>query len=116
MPDRQKVIKALTCCVFPALKGFPYQSNIAENGCEVIECPYRDDCDQMLFDALALLKEQPEQKHGHWIEHDDYPDPYYECSVCKEPWVLIDGTPLENGMHFCPKCGAIMDGEAKQDA
>lgn len=62
-------------------------------------------------EALELLKEQPEQKHGHWIERDEY----YECSVCKEPWVLIDGTPLENGMYFCPKCGARMESEVKQE-
>lgn len=58
MPDREKVIKALDCCVFPVSKGFPYQSHIADKGCEVVECPYQDDCDQMLLDALALLKEQ----------------------------------------------------------
>ena len=58
MIDREKVIKALACCVFPVSKGFPYQSHIADKGCEAVECPYRDDCDQMLLDALELLKEQ----------------------------------------------------------
>lgn len=57
MPDREKVIKALACCVFPVSKGFPYQSHIADKGCEVDECPYQGDCDQMLLDALKLLKE-----------------------------------------------------------
>ena len=58
MTDREKVIKALAYCVFPVSKGFPYQSHIADKGCEAVECPYRDDCDQMLLDALELLKEQ----------------------------------------------------------
>lgn len=58
MNDMEKVIKALACCVFPVSKGFPYQSHIADKGCEAVECPYRDDCDQMLLDALELLKEQ----------------------------------------------------------
>lgn len=58
MSDREKVIKALTCCVFPVSKGFPYQSHIADEGCEVDECPYKGDCDQMLLDTLELLKEQ----------------------------------------------------------
>lgn len=65
--------------------------------------------------ALKDVELMPEQKHGHWIEQDDYNDTYYKCSVCGEPWVLIDGTPLENGMHFCPKCGARMESEVKQD-
>ena len=58
MADLEKVIKAFECCVFPVSKGFPYQSHIADKGCEVIECPYRDDCDQLLLDALSLLKAQ----------------------------------------------------------
>lgn len=111
MPDREKVIKGLECCGEDAY------------GC-CRECPYNDHrtgtieyCTSALcVDALKLLKEQPEQKHGHWIEQDDCNDTYYECSVCGEPWVLIDGTPSENNMCFCPKCGAKMDGEVKQDA
>lgn len=58
MADLEEVIKALECCVSPVFKGFPYQSHIADKGCEVIECPYRDDCDQLLLDALELLKAQ----------------------------------------------------------
>jgi hypothetical protein len=86
--------------------------------CDDDGCPYYQTvgCIEVVRkDALELLKEQPEQKHGHWIEQDDYNDTYYECSVCGEPWVLIDGTPSENNMCFCPKCGAKMDGEVKQE-
>lgn len=52
---------------------------------------------------------EPERKKGEWIEQDDAWDGvYYECSVCKEPFTLIDGTPSENLYNFCPNCGADM--------
>jgi DNA-directed RNA polymerase subunit RPC12/RpoP len=53
--------------------------------------------------------------HGYWLEEDDgIADDYiYRCSVCKEDWVCIGGTPKENGMKFCPNCGAKMDGGIK---
>lgn len=53
-------------------------------------------------------------RHGHWIEKNDFDyDNYYECSVCHEPWVTIEGTPMDNFMNYCPKCGAMMDEEAE---
>ena len=49
------------------------------------------------------------RKKGKWIEQDDSWDGvYYECSACGEPWTTIDGTPWDNGMNFCPHCGAEM--------
>lgn len=48
---------------------------------------------------------------GHWIEREEtYGDLYYECSECKEPFVLIDGTPQDNLYNYCPNCGARMEG------
>lgn len=52
--DREKVIKGLECC-----------SNSQKNRCEANSCPYWvSECcciDDMLNDALALLKEQQQQ-------------------------------------------------------
>lgn len=49
-------------------------------------------------------------KHGKWIEKDDgWGCTYYDCSACGESWVTIEGTPSENNMRYCPKCGAKMD-------
>ena len=31
---------------------------------------------------------------------------YWECSECQYAWVINTGTPFENGMKFCPSCGA----------
>lgn len=49
-------------------------------------------------------------KHGRWIENEGFDgDCYYTCSVCKCDWTMIDGTPTENNMRYCPECGAKMD-------
>ena len=53
-------------------------------------------------------------RHGKWEEKEDgNGDPYYDCSVCGKSWVTIEGTPEQNGMRYCPHCGAKMDGEWK---
>ena len=57
------------------------------------------------------LREKWARPQGKWIEQTDYVgDTYYECSVCKEPWTTIEGTPMQNFMNYCPNCGAKMDG------
>lgn len=45
----------------------------------------------------------------HWKKiHNEYADSY-ECSECGVVWDLDDGTPKDNEMYYCPKCGAKMD-------
>ena len=54
---------------------------------------------------------EPERKTGKWITTDDgWDGEYFVCSVCGCPWTLIEGTPEDNGMNFCPNCGADMRG------
>ena len=53
-----------------------------------------------------------EVKHGEWLYKPNvYDDSTYECDQCGEPWTLIDGTPQDNNMNYCPNCGARMDKE-----
>lgn len=53
--------------------------------------------------------------HGRWEEVDDvWGDVHYRCSACDYEWFLEDGTPAENGMNYCPHCGAKMDGERRE--
>ena len=53
----------------------------------------------------------PTEKTGEWVEREDWNgDNYYDCSVCGESFVLIDGTPSMNKYHYCPNCGAKMKG------
>ena len=58
---------------------------------------------------MAMNDVQPERKKGKWIEQEEYECVYYECSACGEPWTTIDGTPQDNGMNYCPNCGAKME-------
>ena len=103
--DREKVIKGLERCKLynkVNCDKCPYDYNGRGNG--------KSECTaELAEDALALLKEQ-EAKTGTWIEKTDYMgDTYYDCSVCGESWTTIDGTPWQNGMNYCPHCGAKME-------
>lgn len=51
-------------------------------------------------------------RRGRWIEKEGYNgDTYYDCSICLESWSMIEGTPWDNGMAYCPHCGARMEAE-----
>lgn len=53
---------------------------------------------------------EPERKKGKWMyKPNEYDGNTYECSRCGEPWTLIEGTPKENNMNYCPNCGAKLD-------
>lgn len=68
------------------------------------------------YDTLKhMLDELTEQKTGHWIEKDGYGGvTYYDCSECGGSWTTIDGTPWNQGMQYCPNCGAKMESEDKK--
>lgn len=52
-----------------------------------------------------------ERMSGAWETIEGWDgDEIYRCSACGEEFVLIDGTPKDNGYHFCPNCGADMRG------
>ena len=58
-------------------------------------------------EVKRIIKIQPEVdaepvRHGKWIEHKDYPGLAYLCSEC--------GRFTKERSHFCPDCGAKMDG------
>ena len=88
------------------------------------ECPYNwNDWPEEIQavndwqDAIESIKNVPAVDavpvvHGRWEEHEDCNgDSYYTCSVCDCYWTLIDGTPAENNMRYCPECGAKMNAE-----
>jgi len=53
--------------------------------------------------------------HARWIERGyGDGDAYYECSHCGEAWMLVAGTPKENNMAFCNRCGAQMDADMRE--
>lgn len=50
--------------------------------------------------------------HGRWEDSIDewFGSDVYTCSKCRESYVLVEGTPEQNLWHYCPNCGAKMDG------
>lgn len=52
-------------------------------------------------------------RHGRWEDSIDewFGTDVYTCSKCRESYVLVEGTPKENLWHYCPNCGAKMDGD-----
>lgn len=48
-------------------------------------------------------------EYGLWnVVGDPYDDEHIQCPFCGVEWYLIDGTPEDNGMFFCPNCGHDM--------
>jgi len=105
MTDRERVIKGLECHL-------DTEADCAD--CIYVNSGFR--CYAVLLeDALKVLKEQPEQKHGHWkgftqsryFGKDDYGEPifrdgrFYVCSECRRKSVIK--------YRYCPHCGTKMD-------
>lgn len=110
--EREKVIKGLECCkkkvcIFKDTeKECPYWELCGE-----YEGAFEDCTTALAKDAFAMLQAQEPRVHGRWEEVDDgWGEWYYRCSACGCEWFLEDGTPAENGMNYCPRCGAKMDG------
>ena len=49
--------------------------------------------------------------YGRWVKK--YSSGIWDCSVCGVRMEL-DGTPKDYLMHYCPNCGAKMDGKKSQ--
>lgn len=78
-------------------KGLDYQ------GAKCRACAVGDELDDV-DDAPTV----DSVKHGHWDIVDEN-EGIYSCTICNNYWVLNDGNPIENEMHFCPYCGAKME-------
>lgn len=59
----------------------------------------------LIEDTMCEVDAEP-VVYGEWIDSGRYS---YICSVCGENWVLTVGTPNENNMNYCPRCGAKME-------
>lgn len=49
-------------------------------------------------------RKKPSGPTCQWKMNDPYEGDFYGTS-CGEAFTLIDGTPTENKMRFCPYCG-----------
>lgn len=112
MPDREKVIKGLECCMGYGIEDTP--------GCE--DCPYNDmgdTCERirpLYEDALALLKAQ-EQRHRlevHNIGNVDVPEGVtWEQFQAVMSGVVkaLEHTDRGESWPYDPNCDAKMDKE-----
>lgn len=101
--SRQAAIDAMcSACGYDCDKSeFVYNAPQDE---QVIMCPEH-------YALSTLPSAQPEPKEGHWIKHETPDgDTHYECSECGVLWAFNYGTPEDNEVYFCPKCGTKMKG------
>ncbi len=71
------------------------------------------DCAISCVEAESCTVDAVEVVHGEWAIFEDgwNSEVIYECSVCKEAFVTLDGEPMEKLWNYCPNCGAKMDGD-----
>lgn len=58
--------------------------------------------DEVLFGRIADLIDRPTCKNSEYL----YDGSFFECSKCGERWELTCGSPADNHLNFCPRCGA----------
>lgn len=109
--DRDKLIKAIvnTECTIETY-------NYVISGTEA----YHNGLAQRQLEILDIIREQPTvdtERHAYF----EQPSYFYEengvfqCSNCKEEFLLISGGPKENKYNYCPTCGAKMDEVTNND-
>lgn len=85
----------------------------------------RNEAKERLMDGLAAMSDDEFEARCKWLtaeinaRHKPIPprslvpckwkneDEFWE-STCGLSWWLTDGTPAENNMNFCPKCGGCI--------
>ena len=79
-------------------------------------------CDSMKNDfdrarAKIIVQSCPtvdavEVVHGRWEQMEFWPDGgTWRCSECGRQIMFMKDTPVTMEMHYCPNCGAKMDGD-----
>lgn len=56
----------------------------------------------VVLEKLADLIDRPTCKNSECL----YDGSFFECSKCGERWELTCGSPADNHLCFCPRCGA----------
>ena len=71
---------------------------------------YNGDINYFIMNAPAA--DVQEVKHGEWKQvYEDC----WECSICGQEYYLGIETPKENEYHYCPYCGAKMNGKEDKE-
>lgn len=94
--DREKVIEGLEAMREFFGFGLPSQSPVFE--------AYQN----ILTNAISLLKEQPERKPAHWVFGNTMGHSWMKCSEC-----CVSQSGQTGCWTYCPNCGAEMKGETE---
>jgi hypothetical protein len=70
-----------------------------------------NDCNGYYYDLIIKQPTVDTERHAHWEQPSCYDEEngVFQCSNCKEEFVLICGSPKENEYEYCPHCGCKMD-------
>lgn len=60
----------------------------------------------VVLEKLADLIDRPTCKNSEYL----YDGSFFECSECGKRWELTCGSPADNNLNFCPRCGAEVVG------
>ena len=102
-----ELIKALRNCSDGFCSLCPYDDyEVSTNACEAKLM--RDAADALEADEKRIAELEAQMpKEGEWIPVDDGMV-YVKCSVCGDVMCCRG--------HYCPNCGAMMDGKEQTDA
>lgn len=79
-----------------------------EAGNEEFSDEYKEMC-RMSINALE------KQIQKNWIaEYMGDGDFAWKCPICKDMFMLLDGTPQDNNYNYCPNCGQSMAEQLKR--
>lgn len=90
--------------------GEPKRHPINEKAFEVGYILRFEDFPAGLQNGFAVFEITPEP--GKWKETLEGYAVYYMCPACGEEYASDYGTPEEAGWHYCPECGARVEGTA----
>ena len=68
---------------------------------------------ERLLEVVKQLPSVTSHRVGKWLLFDDESNSYC-CSVCNAAYMLIEGTPKDNGYKYCPYCGAKLEEDDEQ--
>jgi len=103
LEERDKIPLTVPAAYYELVKEKPYRHGQSMRGGirKALRCLER--CPKA--DAVEVV-------HGRWEQVEDFDGEYHwRCSACGCEWWFEAGGPVENGSHYCPNCGAKMDGE-----
>ena len=104
-----KLPEEIKRCPFCGGKAEPYRDDKRWVHIKCKECWAETDGCDTLGNAMSYWNERVMTRaQGRWLQHDEEDANAWECSECHNVWQLMNGSPAENGMKYCQRCGAEM--------